>query len=84
MESKKFLYFSAPWCGPCKMFGPVMDELSETMTVEKINVDENQELSSQYNIRSVPTVVLIENDAEVWRTVGVTPKTKLIEVYNGN
>jgi thioredoxin 1 len=83
MESKKFLYFSAEWCGPCKTFGPVMDELSKTISVEKINVNENTELSNQYNIRSVPTVVLVENGTELWRTVGVTPKTQLIEAYNG-
>lgn len=80
---RKFLYFSAPWCGPCKMFGPVMEELSTTMNVEKINVDENQDLSTKYNIRGVPTVVLIENDEEVWRSVGITSKVKLEEAYNG-
>ena len=80
---KKFLYFSAPWCGPCKMFGPVMDELSATMNVEKINVDENQDLSTKYNIRGVPTVVLLEDDTEIWRNVGVTSKVKLEEAYNG-
>ena len=80
---RKFLYFSAPWCGPCKMFSPVMEDISETMTVEKINVDENQDLASKYNVRSVPTVILLENDVEIWKTVGVTSKDKLTEAYVG-
>lgn len=41
----RYLYFSAPWCGPCRMFGPIMEQLSKEITVEKINVDENQGLS---------------------------------------
>ena len=80
---KKFLYFSATWCGPCKMFGPVMDKLSATMNVEKINVDENQDLSTKYNVRGVPTVILVEGDTEIWRQVGITSKVKLEEAYNG-
>jgi thioredoxin 1 len=80
---RKFLYFSAPWCGPCRMFGPVMDELGETMPVEKISIDENTDLTNQYGIHSIPTVVLVENEAEIWRNVGVTSKAALIEAYNG-
>ena len=80
---RKFLYFSAPWCGPCKMFSPLMEDISATMAVEKINVDENQELASKYNVRSVPTVILLENDVEIWKTVGVTSKDTLTEAYVG-
>jgi len=79
---RKFLYFSAPWCGPCKMFSPLMEEIGQTYTVEKINVDENQELTNKYNVRGVPTVILVENDVELWKTVGVTSKTTLTEAYD--
>ena len=47
----KFLYFSAPWCGPCRMLGPVMEKIGQKYSVEKINVDENQELSAQFGVR---------------------------------
>lgn len=80
---KKFLYFSAPWCGPCRIFGPIMEQVGQTMPVEKYNVDENRELSAQYDIQSVPTVILLENDTEIWRKVGVAPKSLLEEMYNG-
>ena len=57
----KYLYFSAPWCGPCKMFGPTVMERVSTkgINVQKINVDENQDLAMQYSVRSIPTVVLV-------------------------
>lgn len=79
----KYLYFSAPWCGPCKMFGPVMEQISQEIPVEKINVDENTELAMQYSVRSVPTVILVDNTGkEFTRNTGVQPKSYLIENYN--
>ncbi len=56
----KFLYFSAPWCGPCRTLGPVMEKVGQKYSVEKINVDENQELSAQFGVRSNRTVVLVD------------------------
>jgi thioredoxin 1 len=64
------------------MFSPLMEEIGQTYTVEKINVDENQELTNKYNVRGVPTVILVENDVELWKTVGVTSKTTLTEAYD--
>ena len=56
--------FWAPWCGPCKMVGPVLEKLAtdhgEKVTVAKVNVDENQELAARYGIMSIPTVILFE------------------------
>lgn len=79
----KYLYFSAPWCGPCKMFGPVMEQISQEIPVEKINVDENTELAMQYSVRSVPTVILVDNTGkEYTRHVGVQQKSFLMENYN--
>ena len=79
----KYLYFSAPWCGPCKMFGPVMERVGQTVPVQKINVDENQDLAMQYSIRSVPTVVLVdESGKEFARQTGVQQEKMLLEQYN--
>jgi len=56
----KYLYFSAPWCGPCRMFGPIMEQVSQEIPVQKVNVDEDTNLSMKYSVRAVPTVVLID------------------------
>ena len=80
---KKFLYFSAEWCGPCRMLGPVMEELnSEGYEVQKIDVDNNPELSQQFGIRNIPTVVLTVDDVDSGRKVGANPKQAYVEMYN--
>ena len=72
---KKLLYFSAEWCGPCKMVGPVMEELkAEGYNVQKIDIDSNQELSQQFGIRNIPTVVLTIDGVDSGRKVGANPK----------
>ena len=70
---KEYLYFSAPWCSPCKMLSPVMEQVSNTIPVNKINVDEQPDFAQRYGIRSVPTVVLLEGGLEVKRHIGVKP-----------
>ena len=70
---KEYLYFSAPWCSPCKMLSPVMEQVSNTIPVNKINVDEQPDFAQKYGIRSVPTVVLLEGGLEVKRHIGVKP-----------
>jgi thioredoxin 1 len=69
----KYLYFSAPWCGPCKMLAPKMQLVAEAdITVEKILVDDNAEMTEKYGIRNIPTVILIDgNENEIERFVGV-------------
>ena len=75
-EMKEFLYFSAPWCGPCRMLGPTMSQLQqEGISVRKINVDESPELATQHNVRNVPTLILVNNGQEVARQVGNQPKS---------
>ena len=87
MSKLKVMYFSAPWCGPCKMFKPVFNEVVEKfddIDVEQINVDENQDLSKEHAIRSIPAVVMLKDDKEVFRNVGVMSKSELkskIEKY---
>ena len=68
-------YFTATWCGPCKAFKPVMNEVAgEGYSIQFIDVYENQTLATQYGVRSVPTTVIEENGVEVDRFVGALPK----------
>ena len=83
---KKLIYFSAPWCGPCKMFGPVMDRISQSgILVEKVNVDTAPAVAAAYNVRSVPTVVLVNASGnEISRFVGVKSESQVKELFNQN
>jgi|TARA_R110000823_G_scaffold310036_1_gene434696 thioredoxin-like negative regulator of GroEL len=59
---KKILYFSAQWCGPCKALGPIMDNLKiEGLPINKIDVDSDPIISANYSIKSIPTLVLVDN-----------------------
>ena len=79
----KYLYFSAPWCGPCRQYGPVMERVGQTVPVQKVNVDENQQLAMEYSVRSVPTVILVDNTGKEYaRQVGVQKENMLVEQYN--
>jgi|TARA_R110000822_G_scaffold125399_2_gene260153 thioredoxin 1 len=80
---KKILYFSAAWCGPCKMLGPIMESLSGQINYEKIDVDNNQDLSIQYGVRNIPTLVLVENGEAVGRLTGLQQKEAILNFYNG-
>lgn len=80
---KKILYFSAAWCGPCKMLGPIMESLSGQINYEKIDVDNNQDLSIQYGVRNIPTLVLVENGEAVRRLTGLQTKEVILSFYNG-
>jgi thioredoxin 1 len=83
---KKILYFSAPWCGPCKQFGPVMDRISQTgILVEKVNVDNAPAVAAAYNVRSVPTIVVVNSTGnEIGRSVGMISETQVRQLYNQN
>lgn len=73
-------YFSATWCGPCKAFKPIMNEIkSEGYYVEFIDIDNMSDLASKYNVRSVPTVVIEENGKEVNRIIGAVSKQSIME-----
>lgn len=76
----KYLYFFGTWCGPCRMLGPIMNDVSQQIPVQKVDVDSEFELASQYNVRNVPTVVLLDNGQEVKRFVGVQPKETYLNV----
>lgn len=78
--------FWAPWCGPCKMVAPTLNEIAETetdITIGKVNVDHNQDLAKKYKVRNIPTMVIFKNGIEVGRIVGVkTKKAILNDVRN--
>ena len=77
------LDFWAPWCGPCRMVGPILEEIAqerEDIKVCKVNVDEQIELASQYGIVSIPTLLVIENGQIVNQAVGARPKEGILEL----
>ena len=74
--------FWAAWCGPCKIIGPLLDQLAGEMsgqaTIAKVNVDENGDLSARFGIRSIPTLLVFKDGREVDRIVGVQPKAAIV------
>ena len=73
--------FWAPWCGPCRMMGPIMEQLAEEYEgkakVGKVNVDEEGELSQAFGVMSIPTIVLIKDGKVVKQAVGARPKAEV-------
>lgn len=78
--------FFATWCGPCKMLAPIIsqiaNEYSDRIKVCKINVDENQELASKYNITGIPTIVFLKNEQIIKISVGFHTKSELDNIIN--
>jgi len=79
---KKILYFTASWCAPCKTLSPIMDSLQGQINFDKIDVDSNTDLSAQYGVRGVPSLVLLENEEEIGRLVGVQSKESILNFYS--
>jgi thioredoxin 2 len=73
----------APWCGPCRMVGPVVEELAKEMAgrvrVAKLNVDENPATAARFKVQSIPTLLVLKNGQEVERIVGAQPKAAIVE-----
>ena len=74
--------FWAPWCGPCRMVAPILEEIAREyrgkIKIVKINSDNNQKLSAQYSIQGIPTLVLFRDGREIDRLIGVAPKENIV------
>ena len=78
--------FWAAWCGPCRMVGPVVEELATEYqgkaVIGKVDVDTNQEVAAKYGIRNIPTILFFKDGEVVDKVVGVVPKEQLVEKLN--
>ena len=85
-DGRVLVDFWAPWCGPCKMIAPVIEEIatefSDTLKVGKVNVDTEAELAINYRVVSIPTIVLFENGKITAQAIGYNDKDSLIEALN--
>jgi thioredoxin 1 len=81
----KLIYISASWCGPCKMFSPIMDKVANSgIPVQKLDADKDQSSVIQYGVRSIPTVVKVDaNGNMIDKFVGVKTQQEVINFYNG-
>ena len=74
--------FWAPWCGPCRFVAPVLEEIAQDqegkLTILKLNIDENQRTAAQYNVMSIPTMILYQDGRPVKQVVGAKPKAALM------
>lgn len=84
-EEPVLVDFFADWCGPCKMMSPIVKELATELNgkvkVGKINVDENSDIAVEYNVMSIPTLIVFKNGKEEKRLVGVRDKEELLELF---
>jgi thioredoxin 1 len=76
---KQLFYFSAEWCVPCQTLGPIMDQVSSQIQVQKINIDYEADITSKYGVRSIPTVILVENGQEVRRFTGARSYQQVLD-----
>ena len=78
---KQILYFSAPWCGPCKSFKPVMERLSQELPIRFIDVDSEPQLVAEYGVRNVPTIVVTQDGREINKRSGVLTESQVRDLF---
>lgn len=87
-ETPVLVDFFADWCGPCKMLAPILEqvkeELGDSVKIIKIDVDKNQPLATQYQVRGVPTMLLFKKGIQVWRQSGVLQKNDIINIIKAH
>lgn len=77
------LDFWAPWCGPCRMVGPILEQISEErndIKVVKVNIDEELELAREYSIMSIPTIMVVKDGKVVSQSLGAKPKNQILQM----
>lgn len=87
-EKLTLVDFYADWCGPCKTLAPILKDtksaLGDKVKIVKIDVDKNQELSSKYQVKGVPTLILFKDGKQLWRQSGVVPKEELLKIIESH
>ncbi len=81
-KMKELLYFTSQWCGPCKRFRPLMEDLSTQIPIQFIDVDSNKSLAQQYGVRNIPTTILVRGGKEISRFEGTKPISIILENYH--
>jgi thioredoxin 1 len=81
-ETAVLVDFWAPWCGPCRVIAPSLEEINderEDLRLVKLNVDDNQQTAAQYDVMSIPTLILFKNGEPATRIIGALPKRRLVQ-----